>query len=136
MSLTDKLRKLEAFSFCLLHISVLQGIKALERFLFIYFTFWLHWVFAVRGLSPVVETGSYSLAVVHGPLILVAFLFVHTGLSSCDFLALVCGLSSFGAWAWGLNCSSMCGLFPDQGLNLCPLDWQADCYPLNYQGSP
>lgn len=57
MSLTDKLRKLEAFSFCLLHISVLQGIRALEMFLFIYFTFWLHWVFAVRGLSLVVETG-------------------------------------------------------------------------------
>ena len=80
MSLTDKLRKLEAFSFCLLHISVLQGIRALEMFLFIYFTFWLHWVFAVRGLSLVVETGSSSLVAVHGLLIEVASLVAEHGL--------------------------------------------------------
>ena len=29
-----------------------------------------------------------------------------------------------------------CGIFPDQGLNLCPLHWQADSYPLRHQGSP
>ena len=28
-----------------------------------------------------------------------------------------------------------CEIFPDQGLNLCPLDWQADSYPLHRQGS-
>ena len=26
--------------------------------------------------------------------------------------------------------------FPDQGLNLCLLNWQADSLPLNHQGSP
>ena len=25
----------------------------------------------------------------------------------------------------GLNCPMACGIFPDQGLNLCPLHWQA-----------
>ena len=28
-----------------------------------------------------------------------------------------------------------CWIFPDQGLNLCPLDWQTDSYPLCHQGS-
>ena len=25
----------------------------------------------------------------------------------------------------GFSCSAVCGIFPDQGLNLCPLHWQA-----------
>ena len=29
----------------------------------------------------------------------------------------------------GLSCSAACGIFPDQGLNLYPLNWQADSYP-------
>ena len=36
----------------------------------------------------------------------------------------------------GRNCSLACGIFPDQGSNLCPLHWQADPYPLHHQGSP
>ena len=35
--------------------------------------------------------------------------------------------------AHGLSCSLACGIFPGQGLNLCPLSWQVDSYP---QGSP
>ena len=35
-----------------------------------------------------------------------------------------------------LSCSVACGIFPDQGLNLSPLHWQADSYPLYHQGSP
>ena len=29
-----------------------------------------------------------------------------------------------------------CGIFPDQGSNLCLLHWQADSLPLSHQGSP
>ena len=36
----------------------------------------------------------------------------------------------------GLNCSATCGIFSDQGSNLCPLHWQADSYALHHQGSP
>ena len=36
----------------------------------------------------------------------------------------------------GLSCSVACGVFPDQGLNLCPLHWLADSYSLRHQGSP
>ena len=34
------------------------------------------------------------------------------------------------------SCSVACGIFPDQGSNLCPLHWQADSQPLRHQGSP
>ena len=36
----------------------------------------------------------------------------------------------------GLRCSAACGIFPDQGLSLCPLHWQAGSYPLHHQGGP
>ena len=32
-----------------------------------------------------------------------------------------------------LCCSSVCGIFLDQGSNTCPLHWQADSYPLSHQ---
>ena len=35
-----------------------------------------------------------------------------------------------------LSCCVACGIFLDQGLNLCPLHWQADSYPLRHQGIP
>ena len=36
----------------------------------------------------------------------------------------------------GLVASTICRIFLDQGLNSCPLQWQADSYPLYHQGSP
>ena len=49
------------------------------------------------------------------------------------------GLSS--AWVsvamvHGLSCPTVCGVFPNQGSNLCPLDWQEDSLPLDHQGYP
>ena len=38
--------------------------------------------------------------------------------------------------AQGLSCTAACGVFLDQGSNLCPLQWQADSLPLDHQGSP
>ena len=38
--------------------------------------------------------------------------------------------------AHGPSCSVACGIFPDQGMNLCPLHWQVDSQPLSHQGSP
>ena len=32
--------------------------------------------------------------------------------------------------AYRLSCFVACGIFPDQGLNLYPLQWQVDSYPL------
>ena len=38
--------------------------------------------------------------------------------------------------AHGPSCSAACGIFPDQGSNLCPLHQQADSQRLRHQGSP
>ena len=72
---------------------------------------------------------------------------------SCCCRALECsGFSSSGPWGpqlWRLGSRAQtqwsqyaglvslpCGIFPDQGLNLCLLHWQADSSPLSHQGSP
>ena len=36
----------------------------------------------------------------------------------------------------GLSCSTVRGIFPDQGLNQCFLYWQTDSDPLHHHGSP
>ena len=55
------------------------------------------------------------------------------------------GLRCFGSWALepklnsvahGLRCPMACGIFLDQGSNLCLLHWQADSLPLSLLGSP
>ncbi|NIG60167.1 cystic fibrosis transmembrane conductance regulator-like [Pontoporia blainvillei] len=40
------------------------------------------------------------------------------------------------AMAHGPSRSAACGIFPDQGTDLCPLHRQADSQPLRHQGSP
>ena len=46
-----------------------------------------------------------------------------------------------GHWSMGtavthrLSCFEACGVFLAQGSSLCPLHWQEDPYPLDYQGS-
>ena len=76
-------------------------------FLFLYY-FWLCWTFFVMC----------------GVLIAEASLLQSTG-SRCS------GFSSY--WyicsvvvAHGFSCPMTCGIFPDQGQNSCPLNWQAD----------
>ena len=72
-----------------------------------------------------------------------------SGFSRCSARALgmwasvvvVHGLSSWGTQAsvvmvHGLSCFLACGIFLDQGSNLCPLHLQVDSYPLYHQGSP
>ena len=45
-------------------------------------------------------------------------------LSCCTAQAL--GLRGSVVLAHGLSCPMACGIFPDQGSNLCPLHWQED----------
>ena len=35
-----------------------------------------------------------------------------------------------------LSCLMTCGIFLDQGLNSCPLHWQADSLLLDHRGGP
>ena len=57
----------------------------------------------------------------------------QTGLRTSTFLG--SGAKSSVDVAHGLNCPTLCGIFPDEGLNPYPLYWQADSYPLPHQGS-
>ena len=65
------------------------------------------------------QRGGYSLVVMHRLLMWGFF---------CGGAQALCVQASVVV-ALGLSCSLACGLFPDQGLNLCPLNWQADSYP-------
>ena len=59
----------------------------------------------------------------------------HRGAFSCC-RAPALGARVSGAVAHGLSGSVACGIFLGQGWNPCPLHWQADCLPLDHQGSP
>ena len=78
------------------------------------------------GFASVAVSGGYSLDAVRGLLIAVAALVAEHGLQ--------------GAWASGvvvhrLSCSEVCGIFRDQGSNLCVRHWQADSLSWSHQGS-
>ena len=80
----------------------------------------------MRGLSPAVASGGHSSS-------------QCAGLSPSQPLSLrSTGSRRAGSAvvAHGPNCSTACGIFPDQGWNPRPLHWQADSQPLRHQGSP
>ena len=82
--------------------------------------FWLHWAF--------LAVHRRSLVAVCGLLTAVACL-VERGLySMLASVVTMRGLRSEGSAvaAHRLSCLAACEVFLDQGLNLCPLHWQAD----------
>ena len=86
------------------------------------------------GFSLAAASGGYSLVALCGLLIVAASLVeVACGLNSC------CSGSSrvkgSAAVPHGLSCSTACGIFPDQGSNLCLLHWQVDSLSLSHEGS-
>ena len=88
--------------------------------LFIYL--WLCWVF--------VPLWRLSLIVASGVTLPCGEWASHHGGCSC------CRARALGTWAsvavvQGLCCSITCGIFLDQGLNLCPLHYKADSLPLD-----
>ena len=88
------------------------------------------------GLSSSCSEWGCSLIAAYGLLIVVASLVVEHGLSARGLSS--CSSQSTGSVlvAHKLSCSAACGIFPDQGSNLCLLHWQADSLPLRHQGSP
>ena len=62
---------------------------------------------------------------------LLIYFWLHWVLLSTGFSFVVASLEQHG-----LCCSVGCGIFLDQGLNLCPLHWQADSQPLHLQRNP
>ena len=88
---------------------------------------WLCWVFvSVRGLSLVAASGDHSSSRCAGLSLSQPLLLRSTGSRRAGSVVV----------AHGSSCSVACGIFPDQGLNPCPLHWQADSQPLRHQGSP
>ena len=115
--------------------------------------FWLHWFFfAVRGLSLVVASGGNPLPISWFKVAACALAFRITLQAvgrrrlkeGSPSLLFYCGVraSHFGGFsrcgaqplgmqasvvvALRLSCPVACGIFPDQGSNLCPLHWQVD----------
>ena len=95
--------------------------------IYFYIYFWLCWVFvSVRGLSLVVASGGHSSSRCAGLSPSRPLLLRSTGSRHAGSVVV----------AHGPSRSAACGIFPDQGLNPCPLHWQADSQPLRHQGSP
>ena len=69
---------------------------------------------------------GYSLVSVHWLLFAVISLLAAPGLSHAGSVDKVHRYSY----------PTACGIFLDQGSNLCPLHWQVDSLPLSHQGSP
>ena len=80
----------------------------------------------MRGLSLVAASGGHSSSLCVGLSLSRPLLLRSTGSRRTGSVVV----------AHGPSCSAACGIFPDQGLNPCPLHWQADSQPLRHQGSP
>ena len=80
----------------------------------------------MQGLSLVVASGGHSSSWCAGLSLSRPLLLWSTGSRHAGSVVV----------AHGLSCSAACGIFPDQGSNPCPLNWQADSQPLHHQGSP
>ena len=71
---------------------------------------------AARGLSLVEASRGYSLLQCVGFSLWWLLLLQSTGSRHAGSVVV----------AHGLSCSVACGIFPDQGSNPCPLNWQTD----------
>ena len=80
----------------------------------------------MQGLSLVAASGGHSSSRCAGLSLLRPHFLRNTGSRHAGSVIV----------ARGPSCSAPCGIFPDQGLNPCPLHWQADSQPLRHQGSP
>ena len=82
--------------------------------------------FCAKAFSSCGKWGPLFITV-RGPLTIVAFFLLRsTG----------CRRAGSVVVAHRPSCSMACGIFPDKGLNPCPLHWQAVSQPLRHQGSP
>ena len=105
----------------------LVGSRALICTCFFFFTIFIYLtVLGLRYCTQAFSSCGHSPVSVHGLLIVMASLIVEQRLQ---------GERASEAVAHGLMLCA-CGIFLDQGSNLCSLRWQADSYPLGQQGSP
>ena len=86
--------------------------------LFVYFR--LPWVFIAAWAFSHCSEQRHLLIVVHELLTAIASLVADQGSRMCQLC-----MGSVVV-AQGLSCRTACGIFLDQGLNLCPLHWYVD----------
>ena len=80
-------------------------------FIYLFIYFWLRWVFpAALGLSLVAASRGYSSLLCAGFSLQWLLLLWSTGSRHAGSVVV----------AHRLSCSAACGIFPDQGSNLCP----------------
>ena len=116
----------DAYHFLFIHLFIYLYIYLFLNF-YVFTYFCLCWVFvSVRGLSLVAASGGHSSSLCAGLSLSRPLLLRSTGSRRAGSVIV----------AHGPSCSTACGIFPDQGLNPCPLHWQADSQPLRHQGSP
>ena len=102
------------------------------EYFFLKIYLWLCWVFlAALGPSSASAHEGYILVVMHRVLTVVVSLLVEHRLWASRPQYLWCVDSVVVTHR--LSCSTACGIFPDQGLNL---HWQVDSLPLSHQRSP
>ena len=92
------------------------------------------------GLSLVAASGGCSLAAVHELLIAVTSTAAEHGLQGARASAAVAprlrSTKLSVLVGYGLSCSTVCGIFLDQGLDPCLLHWQMDSSPLSTREAP
>ena len=97
------------------------------NFIYLFIYLWLCWVFvSVQGLSLVAASGGHSSSWCAGLSLSRPLLLRSTGSRRAGSVIV----------AHGPSCSAARGIFLHQGLNPCPLHWQAESQPLRHQGSP
>ena len=102
-------------------------LKLFYIFIYLLIYWWLCWVFvSVRGLSSVAASGGHSSLRCTGLSLSRPLLLRSTGSRRAGSVTV----------AHRPSRSAARGILPDQGLNPCPLHWQADSQPLRHQGSP
>ena len=119
------------FVACFLYINIFFSLISFLKILFIYF--WLHRVFvALLRFSLVAGSRGCSLLQCMGFSMRWLLLLRITNSKTCrlQLLQLPGSRAQSIDVAHMLHLSTACGTSPDQGLNLCPLHWQADSLPL------
>ena len=86
-----------------------------------------------RGCSRVAVCAVASLVVGHGLCGEQTSVAAARGLCFCAALRL--WSTGLVVLMKGLSCHVACGILPEHGWNLCPLHWEVDSQPLDYQGS-
>ena len=89
----------------------------------------------LMGFLPVVVSGGYSSLQCTG--LSLQWLLLLWSIGTWAHWLQLAGSGAWAQWLWHMcfSCSEACDIFPDQGLNPCPLHLKVHSYPLYHWGS-